>query len=513
MRGPAQRRAVQSKSIPAPVGGWNKRDSIADMASDDAVIMDNMFPLPSEVMLRKGYTEHVTGVSGTVNTLAAYNSPTINRLFGAAGTSIYNVTSAGAVGAAVVTGQTSDKWQKINFSNSGGNYMYLANGADSMQLYDGTNWQAVTAVSSPIAITGVTTSTIIGLNIFKNRIWMVQKDTMKVWYLATDAIGGAATALDLAPLFKNGGYLMAMGTWSLDAGQGLDDYAVFVTSQGEVAVYKGTDPASASTFALVGVFLIGSPIGRRCFEKFGGDLIMVSRDGLLPMSKALMSSRVNQQIALTDKIQQAAAEVATLYASNFGWETILYPSENMLLMNIPVSSTESQQYVMNTITGAWCRFTGWQAACWERFNDMIYFGTASGVNLAWSGLSDNAANIDGEVLQAFSYFGNTAQVKRFTLIQPIFRTNGSPGITIGINVDFDTSAPVSTPTFSATSAAVWDVALWDTGIWGGSLEIKKDWIGVTGVGRAASAHLKVALLGIELRWAATVYNYETGGFL
>jgi hypothetical protein len=43
-----------------------------------------------------------------------------------------------------------------------------------------------------------------------------------------------------------------------------DDYAAFITSEGQVAVYSGADPASSTTWSLVGVFDIGAPIGRRC---------------------------------------------------------------------------------------------------------------------------------------------------------------------------------------------------------------------------------------------------------
>lgn len=496
---------VHTKSVPAPIGGWNVRDSLAEMQSKDAVILDNFFPLTTEVMLRYGFSNHVTGVVGTINSLMGYNSPTVNRLFGAAGDSIYNVTSAGAVGAAVVTGLTSDKWQHVNVTTPGGNFMLLANGSDSMRLYDGTTWSVST-------ITGVTTADIIHLNVFKTRVWLIERSSLKAWYLPSQAIAGAAAQWDLSSIFKRGGYLMAMGNWSLDAGQGLDDYAAFITSQGEVAIYKGTDPASASTFSLVGVFNVGAPIGRRCLVQYAGDALLISNDGLLPLSKALMSSRVSTNIAITDKITQAVSEKTTTYGPTFGWQTILYPAQNMLLLNIPVSSG-TEQYVMNTTTGSWCRFTGWEAACWERFNDLIYFGTAGGVCLAWDGQDDNGTNINGEALQAFNYFGNDGRLKIWNLVRPILSTNGNPGVSVGINVDFDLFPPVGLPTFSPITTATWDSALWDTGIWGGDYSIKKDWLSVAGYGKCAAIHIGIATNDVKLKWAATDYNYEFGGYL
>lgn len=501
---------VSTKSMPSPIGGWNARDALAEMKETDAVILDNFFPKPSEVQLRYGYSISVSGLSP--NTLAPYNSPTTNQLFAAAGADIFDVTTPGAVGAAVATGFTSDKWQHINFSTAGGNFLYLANGADKMQLYDGSTWKAIDGTTTP-AITGVTTSDIIHLNIFKTRIWMVERNSLRVWYLPVLSIGGAAASLDFSSIVKKGGYLMAMGTWSLDAGQGLDDYAVFITSQGEAVVYKGTDPSNAATWALVGVFELGSPINRRCFTKFAGDLLLINRDGLLPLSKALMSTRVNNKIALTDKIQQAVSDATTTYATNFGWQTILYPSENMLLMNVPVSSTLSYQYVMNTITGAWCRFLGWNATCWALFNDKIYFGSSDGVCLAWDGQDDNGSNINGEALQAFSYFNTPGFLKRWSSVRPIISSNGNPGISIGINTNFNIELPFSIPSFSPNAYGIWDASAWDQSLWGGDYSIKQDWLSVNAFGTSGALHMVTASNSLKIKWSATDFIFERGAYI
>ena len=117
---------------------------------------------------------------------------------------------------------------------------------------------------------------------------------------------------------------MAVATWTIDGGQGVDDLLVFVTSWGEVIVYKGTDPSSASAWALVGIWQIGAPVGRRCFMKYAGDLLIICQDGVYPMSGALQSSRVNPKVALTNKIQLAVSEAVTSYGSNFGWQLIQF---------------------------------------------------------------------------------------------------------------------------------------------------------------------------------------------
>ena len=507
-----KRRISRTYSVPAPTRGWNSLDSIALMDEHYAVILQNFIPTSSSVALRSGSVIQSSGISGRVESLFVYNNGSASKMFAAVGGSIYNVTVAGAVGAAVVTGKSTARWQYINFATPGGYYMYLVNGIDSPLLYDGTTWTVINGVSTP-AITGVTTSTLINVTSFKNRLWFVENNSLRIWYLPTASIGGAANVLDLSSVFPRGGYLMAMGDWTLDSGQGVDDYAVFISSEGEVAVYKGTDPASASTWALIGIYQIGSPIGRRCMVKFASDLLIINQDGLQLMSAALSSSRAYKQPSVTDKIQPSISNAVASYRASFGWETIICSKQNLLMMNVPITGG-TQQYVMNTITNGWCNFTGWDAACFEVMNDEVYFGTTNFVMKAFTGTSDNGAAIAGEALQAFSQMG-TANLKYFEMARPIVSVDTSNlGILLGLNVDYDITAPIGTPTFSPTSLGTWDSALWDIGIWGGTLAIRKDWQTVGGVGYSGALHMKTQSSTANLQWASTNYMFQAGsGFV
>lgn len=74
---------------------------------------------------------------------------------------------------------------------------------------------------------------------------------------------------------------MAMASWTRDSGNGIEDLAAFITSRGEVHVYSGTDPASADTWQRVGTFKIPEPVGRRCLIKVGGDVGILTTQGLV----------------------------------------------------------------------------------------------------------------------------------------------------------------------------------------------------------------------------------------
>ena len=520
MASPVRRRLIQRTSnnvasLPAPVGGWNARDALANMAPTDAVTLDNLFPGVSSVSLRGGWEPHATGISGQVETLMTYNGGSSDKMFAIAQGSLYDVTAAGAVGAAAVSSLNNSRWEYTNITTAGGSYLYAANGVDKPLLYNGSTWTAIDGASTP-AITGVTTTSLHSPTLFKNRMWFIQVDTLKAWYLPTASVGGAANVLDLSSVARNGGKLIAMATWTIDAGYGVDDNLVFVTDQGEIIVYRGTDPSSASTWALIGVWQVGSPISRRCVTKYGGDLLILTLDGLIPMASALQSSRLDPQVALSDKIQGAFAAVTRQYKTNFGWGMLYNPLNNALIVNIPVGTGSQQQFVMNNITKAWCRFTGWAANSWTLLNDTPYFGGNGVVAQAWtvgsgtSGYSDNGLAINARVLQAFNYFETRGVIKYFTRGRPTIYSNGQPAISIGVNVDFQTADTVGPLSFSPTAYGLWDAGLWGQALWGSDTVVSNNFVGLQGIGYCAAVNFNSSSKNLTLEWASTDIVYQLG---
>ena len=585
----AKKFSATTASVPAPIGGWNARDSVAEMNPLDAVVLDNFFPTPSQIQLRKGYTEYATGITGQVDTLMQYSGGSTSKFFAAAGSVIYDISTAGAA-TSVVTAQGSDRWQYVNVSTAGGNFLTAVNGNDPALIYDGTNWikyattstaQTIsnltssgttctlvtsaahglvtgnqvtvtgaspsqyngtfkitvvngttftyTALSAPATspasplgsytvakfITGIDSSNLIHVNLHKDRLYFVEEGALRFWYLGTNAISGAVTSYDLGGVARNGGYIMAMGTWTLDAGYGVDDYAVFVTNNGEAIVYKGSDPSDPNDWALIGVWQLGQVFARRCFFKFAGDLLLITQDGIVPLASALQSSRLDPRINITDKIYYAVSEAADLYNAEFGWQIHYYAKQNMLIFNIPVIGGQ-QQYVMHNITKAWASFSGINATCFEVYDENMYFGGNGYVGRFWDGLSDNDQNIKASCQQAYSYFDARGQLKRFTMVRPIlFTDNGTPAILCGINTDFETQNNVGQVSFNPAlvSVGIWDTSLWDDAEWGGGNTISKNWQGVTGIGYSAGIILNIASQDIDVRWASTDYVMEKGGVL
>lgn len=588
---PQQRRAVTT-SLPAPIGGWNARDSVAEMNPMDAVQMVNFFPTPSDVTLRKGYTKTCTGITGEVQTLMNYSSPTTQKLFGCnANGDILDVSGSSPVSAFPVS-LGNGKLQHQNITTAGGSFLVAVNGADQMMVYDGTRWQksagtataqtiltqtrggtgnltatvttsvahglvtgntitvsgatpaefngtyriTVTGAStftylmatapsgdaSPVgtyiinySITGIDGDKLIGVNLHKERLFFVEEQSLSFWYLPVDSISGALTEFNIGSVARSGGYLQALGTWTLDAGYGVDDYLVAITSQGEAIVYKGTDPSDPNDWSLIGVWQLGQTFSRRCFFKFAGDLLLLTEDGLVPLASALQSSRLDPRVNVTDKIFYAISQAADLYATNFGWQINYFAKYNMLIINIPIGSGKYEQFVMHTITKSWARFTNINAACFEISGDDMYFGGTGFVAKYYDGLSDGGTNINAWVQQAYSYFDARGQQKRFTMVRPIFQIEGAiPTVLCGLSTDFEVQDLSQSLSFNPNlnQIGIWDSATWDNKKWGG-LVISKQWQGVTGIGYAGSISLNTASQGLELRWASTDFVMERGGVL
>jgi hypothetical protein len=501
-------RVASAAVMPAPVAGWNAYDPINGMKPEFAVVLDNWFPETTQLRLRRGYTGFCTSGmgSGAVETLIEYQG-TNARFLACANGDIYNIT--GGTATSLGSGFTNNRWEWVNFTTTGGRFVIMVNGDDAPRNYNGT------ALATTPAITGPSNINLLwSVTSFKNQLVFAEKGTLSLWYLGTLNIGGAATEFRLAGVFRRGGQIVNVSTWSRDNSFGTsDDILAVATDQGEVALYTGAGMAS---IVLTGLFAFGRPLGRRCFTKFGPELVIINEDGMFPLSRLMsVDSAQNVEVSISKNIGNAVTAAARSYFANTGWQVCIYPRGNMALMNVPISATASEQYVVNTISGAWCRFTGMNASCWQVFNGELYFGATAGgaVFKADTGTSDNGANIVAVCQTAFSYLRDQTRIKRFTMVRPVFATNGALNPKIGVLTDFDVSN-IGAPTASFVSTtSAWDTGRWDIATWGGSLTIQRNWIGVAAQGYAASIRMAVASNTLQATVQSFDLRYEAGGFV
>jgi len=450
------RRFVQTSTViplQAPVGGWNTADSLATMPQLDAIVMDNFIPEETGVILRGGDTIFATGMSGAVEMLIEYVSPTDNQLLAASDGNIYNITSGTPV--LIGSGFTNAQWQTANYNT----FTFFANGADTVQRYDGTTLADST-------FTGVTLSELINVSAVRNRVWFVRKDTGEAYYGGLNAVSGALTLFDVGEVAR-AGFLVEISTWSRDAGDGMDDLTIFTMSTGDTLAYTGD---VASTFTLVGNFEAPKPIGFRCTTNIGGELAVITEGGYFTLSD-IMSGQIRPQDALSAKIRQAVNDAFKLSGNLFGWSIHLTEDNRKMIINVPVTSDIYNQHVFNTVTKAWGRWLDRNTFSIASFLGNLYGGFADGkvfiletgrtdasspatweeTNINWEDAtqlwqSAPGANIKGYVIQAFNDFNGVlpgVRNKQLSMIQPFIEGTGNINTTVGVWTDFSFGTLVS----------------------------------------------------------------------
>lgn len=497
------------ETLPAPIGGLNNRDALASMPNSDAYFLENWFPTTDGVVTRNGNTTHVSGIGGTIETLAVYSGGSANQLISFNNGKMFNVTAAGAPGPELTTGRTSNKNVTAMFSNAATHFLIGVNGADTPFSYNGTAYAALT-------ITGITgtQNNLAYVFPFKGRLYLAAINELVFYYLAVGAIQGAATSFDLSQIASKGGYLMAIGSITLDTGSGPDDFIAFVTSEGEVLVYKGTDPSAAATFALVGRYSIGRPIGRKCISKYGGDALVITDMGLTPLSMLFKSEEPTLRDSLSSKLGNALIS-HNQFSATHGWHVMLHPANTMLILNVPHGTGgEFHQYVMNTITGAWCVFNGWKGYSFAEMNGNLYYGAAGGkVYRADTGSSDDGVAIVCNARTAYNYF-EKYELKHWHNARLHMETIGNPELSVGFNIDYIEEEPSFVVSqVDAGDGELWDVATWDVAEWAGATEVRSQWADINDLGFTASTVVRVKSSASTVKWFATEYLFEYGGVI
>lgn len=455
---------VTPVTYPACVEGWDASTALAAMPKLRAVQLKNWFPQPGYLEIRKGWQRHSrisSGSTTSIETVMSWNGPDTQKMFMAGGSAIYDCTTSGTA-SSVVTGLSNARFQWTNMTTAAGHYLVICNGADAPRNYNGSTWSTPSFTG-----TGITATDFIQPLVHKKRLWFVIQNSTDAAYLGTDAISGSATKFSVGANFDRGGYLQAITTWTLDGGTGPDDYMVFISSEGQVAVYSGTDPATADTWSLVGVYNLAKPIGRRCFTKYGTSPLLLTESGVLQLAMALNNEEAQLKVtSLTQHIVPAINAAAKSYGSNWGWELCVYPRGTRLIMNIPTEeNTAAKQYVMNTLTGAWCEFDGHDANCFHVFDGDLYFGYNEGaVAKADQTGADGQNPIVAVGQTAYDAGGGLGRQKRYTMVQPLIYTEGTTRVSVGISTDFVETQSISTPVGAVPATALWDSAEWDVDV-------------------------------------------------
>jgi hypothetical protein len=501
--------------IPPSVRGWYANGAFELMPTDSAVDLVNIIPRETFLETRKGHEIVIDSLGGSVETLAVFNGSSTPQLLGAYNGTIQTIDVSAGTDTSKGSGFTSDQWQTLNINDK----LVFVNGADAPQEYDGTTLSAMT-----ISGTGLTVADLDGVMSFKGRAVYWTQGQQEFWYAAAGAHAGALTEFPIDFVAQEGGGIMEIVTWTRDGGDGIDDLFIIIMESGETLVYQGTD--FASDFSMVGRFRLGKPLSIRGSCQLGSDRIIITEDGYVNLSTSLSKARLNDSGNVGKNIAFETKYNAKLYRDNYGWEINFLPSQSLLIVNVPElddtttpANSRYIQHVMNTNTGAWCKFDSWQSITYVEFNNEVYFGTSSNqIMKAFSSKEDNDVVIKTTWTPAFNNFEMPVNLKKAEFCVVVTDFNSPSYIQAIAQTDFNLVEGPNLRIPSQSAAAVWDVAAWDSVNWGqeesrGNENVKAHQIPIAGIGFALTVRIRLASETQSTKYYSLKYKYTPAGDL
>lgn len=463
-------------TYPAPSQGLHTSVSMGSSVTGSASVLTNFLPTVTGSRIRGGSMKTAKGADGTALRWAGkYKQGNTEAIFMASETAIYNMTAPATLPStqsAAVSGMTSSDWASFQHTTADGAFLIMVNGEDPRQLFNGSTWSTTPAITFP----DTTTSDQLGYGFtFNNREFYTKNGSLDVYYLATSAVGGAATVFPLGGVVKKGGSILTGFSWAIESGDGLADYCVFVTTEGEVVIYAGSDPSSSTNFALKGVYQVGRPLGKNAWLRQGGDILLCTVDGLIRLSGVFQRDQLQLSIEAISRPIDTEWKGAALLTGT-GWTITPWVEQSVAFVTFPDNTyLPDTTFVLNLVTGKWGLITGWSALCYTTRVGNLYFGSDEG--FMWQG--DTGGNDDSQpftatYLSSFESGGDYGLTKRASSARLYIKCQTPPSVKLFARSDFNTDTPAyDIITYGEVSETLWDVSLWDVDVWDGSQKVQR----------------------------------------
>jgi hypothetical protein len=531
---PPAHRTAKSGHLPAPLGGINSSDSAQALPSSDCIYLYNLSPAENGLRSRFGSIQQATlalstgpvvNDTGEVRTVIPFKGAaadgTQDRLFVCTANGIYDVTTPGADQIRVATFGTTTGLAGYGVSTSlmapSGGVILYTDEVNGYYVYTaGTDtWDKVASGGGAGQISGADPANFVFVMVWKNRVWFVKRDG-DACYLPVGQFAGAVADYTFGSKFQHGGHLVGLWNCTLDGGAGVDDHLIAIGSSGDVLIYTGTDPGDPYTFNLRGSWYAGAvPPGRRIATDFGGDVVILTTMGALPISKLTRGSTITDpDLYATRKVSVLFSRLMATRKDSLGWSIKAHPEDNSVIITIPrLGGDPPQQLAISLSTKAWARYRDLPIFSCEAWNGKLYYGTVNGQVWINTGYLDNITltnpvpkGIFSALLSSFQNFSN-GNVKRVQTIRPVLVWEGRlPTYLVEARYDFDLTEVLTVPQeLNPTVPLTWDSTAWDEAVWGGTA-VSRRITGARGMGAAIAiafrciSYARMALVGFDITW-------------
>lgn len=497
---PAQvAQALRTATIPAPTRGIVMNENEAFMMPGGANVQDNWYPTMRGIKLRGGTIRwcDLHALDAVVPPVpSALRLPVISafeyvdgnqqRMFAGQATKLFDVTANTPV--LIKSGQASGNYSAAQLANMSGNYMVVVNdGGDFvLRTSNGTTFVTLTGVpgagGGPDGVTNITYDpaklpagvtqgkALVYVWKYRNRLFFIQQSSMNAWYLPIDSVGGVLQPIPLSGAATRGGKLLWGASWSIDAGDGIDDKCVFATDLGELLIFTGSDPGNVASWRQEGRYAISPPMGMNAHLSIGGDLMMASVDGIVPISAAITKTAEQLELAaLTRTIKPMWRDEVNMKRV-WSWTMEKWDEMGIILVTWP-GGVPGKRYcaAVNAATGAWCRLPGIDATCFVRLRADCFFGNQDGIIMQMERTGyDHMTPYVATLVGGWEMFRSGAAQTIWHQARATFTAHGNEPFEpqLDATVDYVVVIPQPPPPGPDPGLEdVWDQGLWDAALW------------------------------------------------
>jgi len=511
MRLAAQQKRTLGESLPAPIKGIDTRQVLGLMDPETCLFTYNLMPTDQGCEVRQGYAEYGNGSTGAdPYTLIPFNGlsedGTDDKLFLCDRAGIWDATdkddtsptkvhtwASTAAGAGICSYiqhvDTNGAMFLLVCDKVNGYHTYTQSSGAWAKIAQGSGGTQIASPANPANFAYVMK--------WKENVWFIEKDSQTAWYLDVLLIYGTPTKFEFGNKHPNGGFLASLHSFTHDSGHGEDDFLVALSSSGDVSMWWATD--LSTNMGMRGLWFVGEvpTVGRRCGLEYGGDVYILSINGVVSMSSLIKGQTVdNQRNLLTDKIAPQVRAVMAQGRATFGWGLVVNAADRTLIITTPaVSSYDRIQFVLNLTTQAWgiwrdvpiehgCMFRNTFYFCKTVDSEnRLYYLTGYVDDVRISSSDPGSLAINWSVLGAFSNFGAPSIQKKAEFLRPVFTSGSYPNVAISPKYDFDVQELTTVPAVTDSTASLWGAGKWNQSIWSGTTTSAVTPTGGAGMGR------------------------------
>jgi hypothetical protein len=387
---------IQKVFLLPPLKGLNLYDNPFTMSQDFAVDLTNFMPPTTTFTVRPG-VERLLDLNGQVKGIYSYTTGSVmdygenwynsNISYGAASLLLVKLTQTDGTTKLVSVNVSTKEIQEIGtLSNSYYNddsamvkhTMFFASGASDSAAYLYHQAKGLGSFSLSIGADGhQTVGNISNIVVFKDYIFFSTPGSSNVTLDNPDPDGDPipsdnslniffikkmyadildplnsqfwkkvenlfsphfASAFSLDGVIQNGGNIIKMCNISRSGSNTVSTYLAIITDQGEIVLFDGTDPTDTKgeKWQVIGKFQIPPPLNKWAFSDMEGDLVVVTKNGLVSLRRVVFG----QATAITENLENRLMSLFKDYMfqipSFSQFVGLFYHQRNRLLIfNVP----------------------------------------------------------------------------------------------------------------------------------------------------------------------------------